>query len=308
MGKVQSDLASNHAVARFAGSLKRHQVTRLLSNGEAAPVGGRTRVLRDRLSHRYALDLAGFLNCLRREELNAAARAWQLPVTGPVGQMRARLWRLGAELEAGGTAYLGTSVQPTPIVLGGKLVHCIRGEGVSPVGGSVPRGVPPPRDPVPAAEPQCLEDLLHNADAMLGVRLGTAIPDKGAYGSHIARLLGLVDRGYAEPDWRGEVEVKSIPVVLDRAGWWRVKEDPAISMDRVEPMDKLVRVLWIVRVSVGDSPILSWYYQEMNARLSVLAARFLHKRPKGPKGTARRGWYLQKRFFIESGLLYSLNG
>jgi hypothetical protein len=36
--------------------------------------------------------------------------------------------------------------------------------------------------------------------------------------------------------------------------------------------------------------------------------RDLHTRPKGPRGTDRRGWYLHKRFFVDAGLYPTLNG
>jgi hypothetical protein len=36
--------------------------------------------------------------------------------------------------------------------------------------------------------------------------------------------------------------------------------------------------------------------------------RYLHVRPKGPKGTDQRGLYVHKRFFAECGLLAALNG
>jgi hypothetical protein len=154
-----------------------------------------------------------------------------------------------------------------------------------------------------------LEELLENADRLLGLRLGSRGRDKGIYGTRIAELLGLCERGLPEPDWRGLVEVKSVPVVRDRAGWWRVKEDPAIAMAQVDPRVKLRRVLWIARVGdEGDSPILSWYYQEWDHEVEALAGRYLHHRPKGPKGTTNKGWYLQKRFFLYSGFLKSLNG
>jgi len=163
--------------------------------------------------------------------------------------------------------------------------------------------------PVPEREPESLEELLANASALLGVRLGIKGRDKGIFGTRVEALLGITDRGLAEADWRGEVEVKTVPVIRDRAGWWRVKEDPAISMEHVDPRGKLAKVLWIARVGGdSDSPILSWYYQERDSNIAALALRFLHQRPKGPRGTSNKGWYLQKRFFLHSGFLTSLNG
>ena len=76
----------------------------------------------------------------------------------------------------------------------------------------------------------------------------------------------------------------------------------------IAPERKLERVLWIARVAAADSPILSWYYQERDAVVTLLARRYLHTRPKGPRGARTRGWYLQKKFFAASGFLRTLNG
>jgi hypothetical protein len=117
------------------------------------------------------------------------------------------------------------------------------------------------------------------------------------------------ERGFAEADWRGEVELKTVPVVRDRSGAWRVKEDPAVAMEGVDPLRKLDRVLWFARVAdAGDSPLLSWYYQERDDAIAVLQQRYLHLRPKGGAGATTRGHYLHKSFFLESGFLASLNG
>jgi hypothetical protein len=175
---------------------------------------------------------------------------------------------------------------------------------------SWPRPVPPAVAPPPAAdEPDTLEELLARATALVGVRLGADRRDKGAHGLALAALLGVAERGHAEADWRGEVELKSVPVVRDRSGLWRVKEDPAIAMADVDPRPKLGRVLWLARVAdAPDSPLLSWYYQELDAELAALADAHLHLRPKGPRGTSARGRYLHKGYFLASGFLASLNG
>lgn len=187
--------------------------------------------------------------------------------------------------------------------------------GLAPPAPALPRPVPPPRAcerpdrPDAIDEPDTVEDLLARATQLVGMRLGQRGPDKGEYGSRIAALLGVRERGAAEPDWRGEVEVKTVPVVRDPGGLWRVAEDPAVSMADIRPESKLGRVLWIARVAdAGDSPILSWYYQEWDAWVARLARRCLHTRPKGPAGATTRGWYLHKRFFAASGFLVTLNG
>ncbi|MBE7454842.1 MAG: hypothetical protein HS111_40025, partial [Kofleriaceae bacterium] len=133
--------------------------------------------------------------------------------------------------------------------------------------------------------------------------------DKGAWGAAAAALLGVRERGHDEPDWRGDVELKTVPVTPDRHGRWRVTEDPAVAMVDGAPLAKLRRVLWLVRAAVGDgATLLSWYLLEWDADVARLVRRDLHTRPKGPRGTAARGWYLHKRFFVDAGLYATLNG
>ncbi len=266
--------------------------------------------LRRRVAERYAEDLAGLLNRLRRSGLEPLAVEHGLPTDGAIGELRARLWMWGAEREAGGRDHLGSALQPVPVILGGALVHMGAEPGTAPPAAAYPRPIPSARAAAPPAdEPESLEELLAAADALLGVRLGRARRHKGAYGVRIAELLGVPERGHIEPDWRGEVEIKTVPVVRDRSGFWRVKEDPAVSMEHAAPHAKLARVLWVARVGDDpDSPVLSWFYQERTATLARLMARYLHTRPKGGAGATTRGWYLQKRFFARSGLLESLNG
>jgi hypothetical protein len=82
---------------------------------------------------------------------------------------------------------------------------------------------------------------------------------------------------------------------------------------------KLQRTLWLARASIaspgsagesidGDATIVSWYLLDWDADVARLARRYLHERPKGPRGTDARGHYLSKRFFADAGLLASLNG
>jgi hypothetical protein len=75
-------------------------------------------------------------------------------------------------------------------------------------------------------------------------------------------------------------------------------------------LTKLVRTLWLARADVGasDATIVSWYLLDWDAEVARLARRYLHERPKGPRGSASRGYYLSKRFFADAGLLASLNG
>lgn len=303
-------MSHRNAVHALVAPLSRRDLAAALSRcGAAATPDDDTEVLRSRLARRFELDLAGLLNRLARSELDRVAGARELDGGGSVGELRARLWLHGARLEAGGDAELGAPWQPTPIVLGGKLVHQGPERGLA-APGDRPRPIPPEvPEPAASGEPDTLEELLARATGLVGVRLGRRGRDKGAHGSRIAALLGVPERGYAEPDWRGEVEIKTVPVVRDPSGWWRVKEDPAVAMEGVEPRRKLGRVLWIARVAdAGDSPILSWYYQEWDQVVARLAARDLHQRPKGGAGATTRGWYLHKRFFTDSGFLRSLNG
>jgi hypothetical protein len=295
-----------NAAIHFASLLPRPALVRLVGRSNA----GRANDLERAVRHAFGADLAALLNRARRAELEALAARLEIDSRGAVGDLRARLWRRGAELEAGGDRELGQPWQPVPVLFGGRLVQLGPVRGLAPPAPRAPRPIPPAPAPLPAAdsEPDCLEDLLDRATSLLGLRLGLAVRDKGRYGSRVAALLGLSERGFAEPDWRGEVEVKTVPVVRERGGLWRVSEDPAIAMEQVPPESKLGRVLWIARVAdQEDSPLLSWYYQEWDAVVAGLARRCLHTRPKGPAGARTRGWYLHKRFFAGSGFLRTLN-
>ncbi len=277
--------------------------------GDAVAIG-RDAAVRGAIVERYELDLAGFLNLACRADLEQIASAVEESTEGKIGDLRARLWLTGADREAAGHERLGSLLQPVPIVIGGKLIHPARGSGVAPPAPSWPRPVPRASSPpAPAAEPETIEELLDGARALVGARFGVPTRDKGAFGSAIAAALGVQERGEAEPDWRGEVEIKTVPVIRDPSGWWRVKEDPAVSMEGGTPVAKLNKVLWIARVAdADDSPVLSWYYQEADAEVRRLLRRDLHTRPKGGAGATTRGWYVHKRFFTDSGFLGSLNG
>ncbi|HUQ02811.1 MAG TPA: hypothetical protein VM261_09970 [Kofleriaceae bacterium] len=265
------------------------------------------------LSDVFALDLCGLLNRLRADELRALAAQLRVPSADPgadVLALRAALWQWGAEAEAGGGAWLGSTLQPRPVAIGARLVHAAAPRGLAPPSTAWPRPLPPPRPPAPPPEePDDVDALLAAADRALGVRFPARGRDKGAWGQAAASLLGVVERGHDEPDWRGDVEVKTVPVARDRRGRWRVTEDPAVAMVDAQPLGKLRRVLWLVRASVGDgATLLSWYFVEWDAEVARLVRRDLHTRPKGPKGTDARGWYLHKRFFVDAGLYPTLNG
>ena len=303
-----------NAVSEFASALPRHVLVRLVRKLGccADECTGPVAALRERVLCHCESDLVRFLNLLTRKDLDSIAEARKTDGTDrlTVGELRARLWVVGAESEAGGRAQLGTPWQPVPVLLGGKLA--IMGDlgGDAPPATEFPRAIPI-SVPLPAQpeEPQSLEQLLEYATRLVGVRLGRRGRDKGAYGTRIASLLGVRELGFSEPDWRGEVEIKTIPVLRDRAGWWRVKEDPAVSMEHASPMAKLRRVLWVARVADHHaSPVLSWYYQELSPAVRALVERTIHRRPKGAAGATTRGWYLHKSFFVQSGLLRSLNG
>lgn len=266
---------------------------------------------------RWSSDLCGLLNVLVRSELAHLARSQGLAPDGRSPHLRAALWDRGAALERGG-AEVSAAIQPRPALLGGHLCVLAPPRGMFPDCTAWPRDLPAPRQPAaPADEPDTLDDLLLAADRAIGVRLGRRGRDKGAWGIRAASLIGVIERGDDEPDWRGDVEIKTVSVAPDRqSGLWRVREDPAIAMvdpirgDDRAAIAKLQRTLWLARADCdnGDATIVSWYLLEWDAPLSALVARYLHQRPKGPAGTDNRGLYLHKRFFADAGFLATLNG
>ncbi len=275
------------------------------------PPKGRTSVVRKEVESRFQLDLVGFLNALRKKELEKIAP--KIDTRGSVGKLRHALWYWAAQYEAGTDEFVGTTWQPEPALIAGRLVSVAPPKGDFPDSTEWPRDIPPAcTAPEYSGEPDTQEELLERASTLVGVELSVSSKirpgDKGAHGNRVASLLGLTEGCVPEPDWRGEIEVKTLPVLRDGNGFWRVKEDPAISTEGVRPLAKLQKVLWVARVANDESPVLSWYYQESDGCLEELYAKYLHQRPKGPKGTSRKGWYLQKRFFAESGFLRTLNG
>jgi hypothetical protein len=265
---------------------------------------------REHVSARWGGNLCGLLNAMTRGELAALARALLLPDAGRSFELRESLWRRGAELERGG-APAEPAVQPVPVVLGGHLVVMAPPRGAFPPSRAWPRPVPLPVFAAPPPEePETVDDLLAAADRAIGVRLGARGRDKGAWGSRAASLLGVIDRGLDEPDWRGDVEIKTVPIAREASGRWRFVEDPAIAMVGELATTKLVRTLWLARADVDgdDATIVSWYLLDWDAEIARLARRYLHIRPKGPAGGDGRGFYLHKRFFADAGMLATLNG
>jgi hypothetical protein len=291
-----------------------------------------------RLVARWGGDLCALLNAMTRGELADLAAQIAVPTEGRAAELRTRLWDRGAALERGATS-VSPAVQPRPIVLGGHLVIQAPPRGLFPPSARWPREVPPPAPAAPPpGEPETLDDLLAAADRVLGVRLGPRGRDKGAWGLRAAELLGIVERNDAEPDWRGDVEVKTLAVARDPSGWWRVVEDPAIAMLGEPALAKLSRTLWLARCDLDaadpgdergdergnertgdrfddragefqtDATIVSWYLLDWDPDVARLARRDLHDRPKGPAGTTARALYLHKRFFADAGLLATLNG
>ncbi len=285
---------------------------------------------RERVVERWRGDLCGLLNAMSRVELADLAGALRVTANAPRGTanavvrspaLRGSLWTWGAAFERGGVT-VSDGLQPRPILLGGHLVIQAAPRGLAPPCASWPRPLPEDAPPAPPVdEPETLDDLLAAADRAIGVRLGPRGRDKGAWGVRAAQLLGIVERGQGEPDWRGDIEVKTVPVAREPSGHWGVVEDPAIAMvgdGRGEStLAKLQRTLWLARATVPaedaistapDATIVSWYLLDWDPEIARLARRYLHTRPKGPAGTTGRGLYLHKRFFADAGLLASLNG
>lgn len=293
-----------------------------------------------RVAARWSADLCGLLNAMTREELVVLARALRVTRSGEAtlatsaaaidhedgcvgdaraAELRVALWERGAALERHGME-VSRGLQPRPVVLGGHLVVQAPPRGMAPHAASYPRPLPAPVHATPPSEePETLDDLLAAADRAIGVRLGPRGRDKGAWGIRAAELLGIIERGHEEPDWRGDVEVKTVPVAREASGHWSIVEDPAIAMSDAlgaGAIAKLQRTLWLARATVddtskarvADATIVSWYLLDWDADVARLAKRYLHERPKGPRNTKQRGLYLAKRFFADAGLLATLNG
>lgn len=252
----------------------------------------------------WADDLAGALNACWASEL--AHVGAKLGMTPPgVGELRLALWRRLCGEALGGER--GVRLIGQRLVVMAPMLGVGSHDGLAPV--ELPRFIEAPAA-LDHPEPDTLDELLARAAALIGVRLGPRGRDKGAWGNRVAALLGIPERGDDEPDWRGDVEVKTVPVATDGAGHWRVLEDPAICTEDVVPWRKLARVLWLCRVTLpdGDAAIVAWYYVENGPMVEPLLAGALHQRPKGPAGTTQKGHYVRKRFFSDVGLIAMLCG
>ena len=300
-----------NAVRTLAARLPRSALRRLIGARVRDDRDGDDDALATAVVDRFAGDLPGLVNRLRHDELRTLAAAVNLDGPSDAASTRAGLWRWGAIAEAGGAHLLGTPLQPVPTLIGPRLVHVAAARGMAPPSAQWPRLLPDARLAPPSAtdEPADLDELLAAADRALGVRMPARGRDKGAWGRAAATMLGVLERGADEPDWRGEVELKTVPVARDRRGQWRVTEDPAVAMEGASPLGKLRRVLWLCRAADrAGAALLSWYLLDWDADVARWVRRDLHTRPKGPRGTDARGWYLHKRFFLDAGLYATLNG
>ncbi len=260
---------------------------------------------------RWTDDLCGLLNAMTRGELAHLAAGIGVDDAGRSPELRARLWEHGAAIERGDIE-VSLAVQPRPTLLGGHLVIEAAPRGMYPPAQSLPRAIPPsvPARP-PAEEPDSVDELLGAADRAIGVRLGPRGRDKGAWGARAQALLGVGMHNERCPDWRGDVEIKTVAIAREPAtARWRIVDDPAIAMIDEPALAKLQRTLWLARADVGDgdATIVSWYLLEWDAEIARLAHRYLHARPKGPAGTDARALYLHRRFFADAGMLATLNG
>ncbi len=302
-------LASVNAVAHIAWLLPPEAVRRLarlrVVRFEGPPIAVPHQLdvaaAAARVIARWGADLCGLVNAMTHDELALIARC-----VGRSPELRMRVWELGAALERG-SHDIAAAVQPRPVLLGGHLVVQAPPRGLYPPSAAWPRPLPDVVEPTPQGEPDSLDELLAAADRVIGVRLGRRGRDKGYWGQRAAHLLGISERGAGEPDWRGDVEVKTVPIAQERSGHWRIVEDPAIAMLGQSAMAKLARTLWLARADVGDgdATIVGWYLLDAPPHL---VRRYLHVRPKGPADTDAKGLYLHKRFFADAGLLATLNG
>src|SRR5690606_27930941 len=136
------ELSVMNAAAALIRSLDRAALVHLATKvGDRSPSAESALVVA-RLSRRFDLDLVGLLNALDRGSLVDACTAWSESTEGDVGALRARLWRRGAILEAGGDSHLGQGYQPVPVVLRRRLRRLAPVRGQMPPAAGWPRPVP----------------------------------------------------------------------------------------------------------------------------------------------------------------------
>ncbi len=285
-----------NAVQLLVEGLARSTLIRLADDPNASELT--PEILVTNVVRRYELRLLRFLNELLTDELTEIAQSRGIELQ-PHFHLRQTIWLWAHRCEG------GKQTCP-PDVVSGKLVVFKEGPGTMPESVGWPRSVASTTAPR-CRLPQTVDELLSNATALIGAAFPPQGTNKGAFGIAVATALGLREDNASEPDWMGEIEVKTIPV-RKKNGLWTVKEDPAITMDSGSPYHKLQRVLWIARTTEEPATVLSWFLQSLEPEVKQLAERYLHLRPKGGAGTNRFGWYMHKRFFTECGFLYSLNG
>ena len=203
--------------------------------------GGARRDVDRALRRAFAGDLAALLNRMRKEELVHLAgalggreRRGRVAARSPLARgRRARGGRRGGARPPVAAGPRGARRPPGGARPGARAGAARR---------SLCRGRcrhPRRAAGCPIDEPDTLEDLLARATELAGSGWAPAAATRGNTAPGSPSLLGLSERGAAEPDWRGEVEVKTVPVVRDPGGLWRVAEDPAVSMADVAPERKL---------------------------------------------------------------------
>jgi hypothetical protein len=264
------------------------------------------------LAARFAGDLVALLNCLRADELRGLCAARRLGDGGDAGALRARLWRWGALAEAGGAALLGTPVQPIPVAARRAPGPRRAARGLAPPGPAWPRPIPPAAAAGPArrrARPTSICSWPPPiARSACGCRRAVATRARGA----ARRRRSSASSSAAPTSPTGAARSSSRPCRWPAIApvRWRVTEDPAVGDGgRVALGQARPACCGCAGRPVDDgATLVSWYLLDWDADLARWIRRDLHTRPKGPRGTAARGWYLHKRFFVDAGLYATLNG
>ena len=203
--------------------------------GEHPGLDVSTITLRENLLEQFRSDLGGFLNCCNRNELDKIALDVGCNLKVSIGEMRLALWERATVLEQTDGVLRDFGSNAKPSLLRGKVVFLQKGNGIDAVS-SGPVFLDSGTHLLAFdSEPDDIEELLRRAECLRGEAIPMQGRDKGGYGAWIAERLGLIERGLAEPDWQGEVEVKTLPVAKDGMGHFYVSEDPAIAMENVDP-------------------------------------------------------------------------